>query len=139
MTKQVGPTPMSQIGDIDEEIARVFTHNVEHLEEPFRFMDTLRWVITNFHAVVRDHGAQLVFDWESASSPPPNEATMAYMIHAAKNQSNFFDKTLPKFLGEEDEADEEESTRDKKLVETLRNTLRQVRESSERVKQKQAE
>jgi hypothetical protein len=101
-------------------------------EKEFNFIETIRWVVKNYHRVVKEEGTKVTYKWEEALTPPPNEAAMTYMMNAVSNRNQFFMNVVPKFLGGEDIVSEDDVARDKKLVRTIRDALKAVTEASQR-------
>jgi len=88
-------------------------------------VDAVAWASVNYERVVEeDATGRLVFRWESAETPPPNDLAKSYMKFAAKNPTHFFSQTVPKFLlGTDDEVSDEVIRIERRSVNAIRSTL----------------
>ena len=87
-------------------------------------VESVEWVARNYEQVVdEDANGRWVFRWEKADSEPPSDLARSYMKFAAKNATQFFSKTVPHFLGEEEEVSEAVVAEERKSIQQLRGVL----------------
>lgn len=98
--------------------------------------EAIQWVADNYEQVVSVSAAgRTSYSWAKAKEPPPSDVAKSYMKFAGSNPTHFFSKTVPAFLGDEDDAVPDELvTEEKKSIQKIRAVLKQYAEKEKPAK-----
>ena len=90
--------------------------------------EAVAWVMDNYEKVVSDSNGRIVLSYDKATSEPPRLGRV-FMRYASRHWGSFVDKTVSRYIDDDNEAiDEEDVKRDKKSVEEIEKVLLKYKE-----------